>query len=192
MAADPPDAALRWAAIFDQTMPQYKQVQQQYQEPSSVAPACAVPEGCEALAMTQWSLMVVMEPQDRRRFSPAQIRVHPLGELDPAVWLSTVVDRAQAPARASVVGLLVGGYWVELAIPCTVGNLLPYEASDLTRHIQQQLPELTIHTELAWSPCIQGRFETRTMEWLATEARIEREQWGIMLPQGRVVTELPE
>jgi hypothetical protein len=173
-------------------MPQYKQVKQQYLDPSSVAPACAVTEGCEALAMTQWSLIVVMEPQDRRRYSPAQLRIHPLGDQTPIQWLSTVSDRAQAPTRASVAGLLVGNYWVELAIPCTVGNLLPYEAFDLTLHIQEQLPELTIHTELAWSPCIQGRFETRTMEWLATEATVEREQWGIMLPQGRVVTELPE
>jgi hypothetical protein len=191
-AADPPEAALRWAAIFDQTLPQYKQVQQQYLEPASVAPACAVTEGCEALTMMQWSLIVAMEPQDRRRYSPAQIRIHPLGDQTPAQWLSAIVDRAQAPARASVAGLLVGDYWVELTIPCTVGNLLPYEAVDLARHIQTQRSELRIHNELAWSPCIQGRFETRTMEWLATEAKIEREQWGILLPQGRVVLELPD
>ncbi len=77
LADDPPDAAVAWAAVFDRKMPQYKNIGLQYSGPASVSPGCATATGCEALAMEQWSMLVVLDPQDQRRFSPAKIRIHP-------------------------------------------------------------------------------------------------------------------
>ena len=192
LAEDPPDAALAWAAVFDGEMPQYKKVTQQYVAPGSVAPACAVPGGCELLAKEAWSLLVSLEPQDQRRFSPARVRIHPLGETPPETWVHQLQERAAAPGKLSVAGLAVGAYWVELAIPCTVGNLLPYEVHDLVARIRAHQPTLTVHPQVAWSPCARSRFETQDLSWVEQEATIEREQWGVWLPQGRVVTEMPD
>ena len=191
-AEDPPDAALSWAAAFDQTLPQYKHMAMQFAESAPVGPTCAVTEGCEQLSLEAWSLLVIMEPQDRRRFSPARVRIHPLQDTSAEAWLDRLEGLASAPGQASVAGIGAGDYWVELIIPCTVGSLLPYEAVDLIGHIKRTHPELSIHPELAWSPCAQRRFEKRSLEWVQAEALIEREQWGIVLPQGRVVLELPD
>ena len=192
LADDPPDAAVAWAAVFDQKLPQYKNISLQYSEPASVAPGCAMESGCEALEMVQWSLLVSLEPQDQRRFSPAKIRIHPLGDLTPAAWIASLEELAATPGQVSVAGIAAGSYWVEMAIPCTLSNLLPYEASDLVKHIKDQQPDLSIHSQLAWSPCAQKRYESKSLEWVEIEAKVEREQWGIMLPQGRVVTEMPD
>jgi hypothetical protein len=192
LADDPPDAALAWAAIFDPSPPQYKKVSQQYMPLASVAPACAVTTGCEVLAMEAWSLLISLEPQDQRRFSPAQLRIHPLGETPADDWLTRLEAAGAASGRLSVAGIAAGPYWVELAIPCTVGTLLPYEVHDLVARITEHQPTLTIHPDVAWSPCAQARFETRTLEWVEAEAQLERVQWGIVLPQGRVVAEMPD
>ena len=90
-------AALAWAAIFDPSPPQYKKVSQQYMPLASVAPACAVTTGCEVLAMEGWSLLISLEPQDQRRFSPAQLRIHPLGETPAADWLALARSASHRP-----------------------------------------------------------------------------------------------
>lgn len=191
-ASDPPDAALAWAAMFDGQLPQYKQISQQYSEPAPVGPGCAEPGDCSVLKHDAWALLVILEPQDRRRFSPATIRIHPLGERTPSEWIQRLQDHAAAPGRVSMAGLAAGPYWVELAIPCSMVNLLPYETQDLIEHIQKQQPTLTIHEQLAWSPCAKTRFETQNLSWVQAEAKVEREQWGIQLPQGRVIVEIPD
>ena len=71
-------------------------------------------------------------------------------------------------------------------------NLLPYETQDLIEHIQKPTTQSDHSSGVGMGPLCKQRFKTQTVAWVQAEASIEREQWGIRLPQGRVIVEIPD
>jgi hypothetical protein len=214
LAAEPPDVAVRWVSRLEAATPQAAERSPAWGPEAPAWPLCPLPSAgadgsirsasdptllarwsadpmavmaaCQALTYRSWELWMEVKPGDQRVFAPLRLRVTalPEGVSGPALLRSAVAEGAVADRGGEAV-LAVGGYLVEVHVPCKNAALLSLEVRDLVAGLAAGPSPLPVAPNLLWSACGRESFVERPLAEVLEDAARPRSYFGIAFPEAR-------
>lgn len=212
LAQEPPPASRVWAAHLRAAYAHYADIEFQFLPVAPAGPVCprsdgrpppadapgvdpdfrarfladpaAVAAACGAMAHDTWMLRANLTPGDQRVFSAGWVRVAPIPEgQDAGTWLSRAVDSGAVASRFFQYTLPVGGYLVDLHLPCGATGLAGYEVADLVAALRVATGEPI--DKVGVSPCGRTWYSLEEGDRLVEAGKQPREYFGLNFPEVR-------